>query len=132
MKRRYREVVRDALPATARDIHNQTGLSRVTIWRWLTDLHRAGEIHIARWVAGGTPGVWLPEYVPGSGRDAAKPAPKGNAHAVTKYRRRARQDGRWEEYLRRERAKYWARRKVQADPLLVALARPAEGTYDTN
>src|SRR5690625_2951187 len=125
MKRRYRTVVLSALPATSRDIHNQTGLSRVTIWRWITDLHRAGEIHIESWVRGGTPGPWLPVYAPGEGRDARKPAPKTDAQVSRAYRARARRSGEWEHRLARQRARYWAGR-ARADPMLVALASPEE------
>lgn len=126
MKHRYREVVRDALPATPREIHERTGLSRVTIWRWLTHLHAASDVHIASWVAGGTPGIWLPRYAPGGGQDVPKPEPLTEAEKSRAYRKRARQSGEWEHRLMRQRATYWASR-ARADPLLVALAKPMSG-----
>lgn len=130
MKHRYREVVRDALPGNWRDIHQRTGLGRTTIWRWLTHLHAAGDIHISGWQAGGTPGTWLPRYAVGAGQDAPKPEPLTEAEKSRAYRQRARQSGEWEHRLMRQRATYWASR-ARADPLLVALARPTRGTHDT-
>lgn len=130
MKHRYRDVVRDALPGTWRDIHQRTGLGRTTIWRWLTHLHAAGDIHIAGWLPGGTPGTWLARYAVGAGRDVPKPTPLTEAQKSRAYRARARRDGDWQERLARQRARYWTRR-ARADPLLVALARPTGVTHET-
>lgn len=125
MKRRNRSAVFGTLPATPRDIREQTGLGVTTIWRWLKDLHQSGEIHIERWVRGDTPGPWLPVYAPGEGRDARKPTPKTDAQVSRAYRARARRSGEWEHRLARQRARYWAGR-ARPDPLLVALVRPEE------
>lgn len=121
-RRRYRQVVFDALPDTTAGIHEKTGLGKTTIHRWIKSLHEAGEVHISSWrrVEGGGP--FMAVYAPGAGEDAqCRLKPLTEAQKSRRYRARARKSGEWEERLRVQRARYWSQRPAARDPLISAL-----------
>lgn len=119
-KRRYREVVLAALPATQTEIRKKTGLSRATVCRWIGDLHKSGEIYICSWKHTGGP--FAAVYRAGKGKDVeCTLKPTTIAERSRKYRRRMRQSGNWDDYKARERARYWARKPIQRDPMIAAL-----------
>lgn len=45
----------------------QSGLSRITVQRWVKRMHAAGECHIVAWER--TCGAWAPVYQSGAGED---------------------------------------------------------------
>lgn len=67
----YKRLVLSALPGTASDAMELTGLPRVTVGRWLARCHTAGEIHISGWVmARNGGGPFTARYALGPGKDA--------------------------------------------------------------
>lgn len=109
-----RAAVLAALPGDFRQIMTATGIGRTTVWRWLADLHSAGECHIVRWdrVDGGGP--FRPSYAPGAGKDApCKIKPYSQKEKSLRHRRRAKKSGEWEDRNKRQRARYWADRAIK-------------------
>lgn len=116
----YRNRVLCALPATRPEIEAKTGVSKNSVWRWVQELHAAGECHIGAWRRPAR-GKYMPVYVAGPGKDKPCPfKPLTEAQKSKRHRRKARADGRWDERLAKMRARYWADR-AQPDPLVAAL-----------
>lgn len=122
-KHAYRAVVFAALPATQAQIREKTGLGAGTVCRWIKALHEDGEIHIGVWIRTG--GKWAAFYHPGAGKDEPAPTPKTKAERSRKYIRKAKETGRYEVMLAKERARYWKKKGIKRDPLVAALFGPA-------
>lgn len=122
-RRRYRQIVFDALPGSVVDVSIRTGISRSSVFRWLRDLHAAGEVHVGDWRRGVNGGVVARVYHAGPGTDVRCRIKRyTEAEKSKRYRKRALQTGVWARRLARQRAKYWAERAlVRRDPLAAAL-----------
>lgn len=72
---------------TCHALMDATGLHVSVVYKYLRDMHDAGQIHVANWVRKTRCGKLVPAYVTGSGQDAPKPAPMSNAEKERKYRK---------------------------------------------
>lgn len=116
-----RAEVMAALPGTAKSIETSTGRGKTTVWRWLKDIHDAGECHIVKWSRCELGGPFVAHYVAGPGVDAVcRLRPFTEAQKSARYRRKARADGSWLDRLARVRSRYWANRPKRRDPMIEA------------
>ena len=118
-----RAVVLAALPGNLNTITASTGLGRTTVWRWLKDIHQAGESHITSWSRTEGGGPFLPTYTAGPGADAkCKLKPLTQAQKTARHMAKAKRDGRWEFRAAAQRARWAAdRANYKKDPLMAAL-----------
>lgn len=73
-------------PMTSREASATTGYARGYAKDLLSEMHKAGQVHIKSWVKNGR--VWVRVYAFGPGRDSAKPAPMTKAESMRKYNER--------------------------------------------
>lgn len=125
-----RALILDVLVEQPGDFHyvmSKTGLGKTTVWRWLTDLHECGDIHITSWKRTDGGGPFVATYTAGAGADArCKIKPYSEKQKQRRHQLKAKADGRWEERAARERARYWADRALtHRDPMIAAFFGPA-------
>ena len=109
---------------TVADLAKRTGLAYNTVWRHIKAMHEAGECHITPdWKRTPGGGAFVPTYAAGPGVDApCRLKPYTTAQLSTRYRRKRRKDGSWQELLALNRARWAAKRaSFKKDPLLAAL-----------
>lgn len=83
-----RATIKAALPGTVHEIMASTGLSRRTVYRWVSELMAAEprECHIGKWPRKN--GMPTPKFHAGPGVDATKPKPKTDAYFSRKSRKK--------------------------------------------
>lgn len=114
-----RALVLAAMPGTEAEIKAKTGLGRTTIWRWINDIHEAGECYISSWAR--TEGAIAAHYTAGVGKDKAAAKPLTIKQLSARYRAKARKSGEWAHRLAQQRAKHWAdKAQTNRDPLVSA------------
>lgn len=114
-------------PGTVADLAKLTGLAYNTVWRWVKEMHAQGECHITpAWKRTPGGGAFVPTYAAGPGVDApCRLKPYTQAQLSTRYRKKKRKDGSWQELLALNRARWAAKRaSYKKDPLLAALYKP--------
>jgi len=127
--RNVREFVYASLPGTKAEIAARAGVSDSAVSRWVNRMHNAREVYISDWRkhVGGGPDV--PVYSVGNEPDAANRLKKLTKKQIQKrYIAKAREDGRYDKVMARDRSRYWKDRATkQGDPLVSALfGRPSE------
>lgn len=115
------------MPGTIAAISESTGLAVPTVWRWVQDMAKSGEVHIGGWYCPPGGGPLAGVYHAGPGVTAKMPRLSTTRERSRKYRRRMRASGDWEDVKARERSKYHAARPVRRDPLTAAFFGPARG-----
>ena len=125
-KQHNRQRVLTALSAgdkTHAQLMAELSLSVTTVWRWLTRMVEANEIHICKHAAtkhgGPYPAVYRKGPKPARLR-TRKPVANSNKRATDAYRRRLKASGEWEDMLARQRAYYWKKKGIKRDPLTAA------------
>lgn len=123
-----RRAVLDALkkPGNQGQVETRTKLAKTTVWRWVTELHAAGEIHIVGWRRTKGGGPFMTTYKAGAGKDKPCPiVPYTEAEKSKRYHDRKREE-RAELGQARAQALAWADRALQVrDPMIEAMFGPA-------
>ena len=113
-KRRFRDVVLDALPGSSADVRAKTGLGLATVSRWLNDLLNAGEIHLHHKTVSPHGGPLISVFYPGpapAGFKTKMPKMPTASERSAKARAAMRKSGAWEDVKARRRAAYYAKKK---------------------
>lgn len=108
-KKGYKDYVLSALPGTRQDLRAKTGLGAMTIHRWTTLMHAAGEIHIKGWHRP-VKGEFTAIYAVGSRADAkCRLQYMDDAEKSERYRNKLKRDDRWTEV----KVRYASRARVK-------------------
>lgn len=120
----HQQLVIDAMPGTTMEIAEAAGVQQGTVVRWVRIMRAAGECHISKWVRT-IGGPIKAIYAHGPGQDA-----KCKLRALTdreysrRYRRKAKEEGRYEFIQAKKRADYYSKKAAKlgtSDPLMAAL-----------
>lgn len=82
---RIREAL-DGKQLSFKEVAARCYLSEHAARRNLHALHVVGDVHVGAWVRRMASGPWVPMYVAGRGRDAAKPKPINGAARMRRFR----------------------------------------------
>lgn len=111
-KKGYKDYVLSALPGTRQEIRTKTDLGAMTIHRWTTQMHEAGEIHIKGWHRP-PKGQFTPIFALGKRHDAkCRLQYMDTAETCARYRDKLKRDDKWVEVKVRHAAMARARRAV--------------------
>lgn len=126
----YRLRVLEALPGTYAEIIERAHACRGTVENWLRVLRAEGQAHIGSWKrTEGRGGKYQPVFVAGPGQDAKCNLKRLPSETYQRrYKKRALEDGRYDQALARKRAQYHAERAAagkKSDFITDALCRRA-------
>lgn len=112
-KKGYKDYVLSALPGTRQELRAKTGLGTMTIHRWTSDLHAAGEIHISGWVRPAK-GPFSPVFALGQRHDAkCRLKHMDDAEKCERYRDKLKREDKWPEVKAKHAAMRRAKRAVK-------------------
>jgi hypothetical protein len=123
----HQQLVIDAMPGTTLEITEAAGVQQGTVVRWVRIMRAAGECHISGWIRSpaGEGGPIKAIYALGAGEDAkCKLRALTNKDYSRRYRRKAKEEGRYEFIQAKKRADYYSKKAARlgtSGPLMAAL-----------
>lgn len=119
-------------PGNLPQLEARTKLGKTTVWRWVTDMHEAGEVHITLWTRTRDGGPFKATYSAGPGVDApCNIKPYSEAQKSKRFYKKVKEK---RDELRHVRAAALAnadRMSKTRDPIIEALFGPARRSTTT-